>query len=335
LPTTLSKSELLTTLKAASDDTRLRLLVLLAQTEHNVKDLTQILKQSQPRLSRHLKLLTNAGLIERFQEGSWVYYRANQHGKNAALISKIINQANLDDPQFQKDKKQALKVQEKRALEAQSYFKTHAKDWDHIRSLYVKEETVEQEMKNLLGNKSKELLLDLGTGTGRILELFANQFKTSIGIDINHEMLRHARARLDRLNLKSCQLRHGDITNLPFKDASADTIIMHQILHFFANPKEAFKEAARLLKPGGKLLISDFAPHTQEQLRTDFAHQRLGFEENQIWSWIKSAGLKSLDFKLLPNTNAPNSTKTKNKTPFNQSTLDKNTLNVSLWLAGK
>ncbi len=335
MSTTLSKSELLTTLKAVSDDTRLRLLVLLAQTEHNVKDLTQILKQSQPRLSRHLKLLTNAGLIERFQEGSWVYYRANQHGNNASLISKIINNANLEDPQFQKDKKQALKVQEKRALEAQNYFKTHAKDWDRIRSLYIKEETVEQTMKTLLGSKSKELLLDMGTGTGRILELFSNQFKTSIGIDINHEMLRNARARLDKINLKSCQLRHGDITHLPFEDASADTIIMHQILHFFAKPKEACKEAARLLKPGGQLLIVDFAPHTHEQLRTDFAHQRLGFEENQIWGWLKSAGLKTIDFKLLPNTNDTSSTKTKNKIPFNQNTLNNNTLSVSLWLAGK
>lgn len=324
---TLSKDELLTALKAAGDQTRLRLLVLLSDAEHNVKDLTQILRQSQPRLSRHLKLLTNARLIERFQEGSWVYYRLARDSSSARLVQNILATANLKDPQFQTDQQQANKVKTQRANEAQSYFKTHASEWDSIRGLYIKEEKVEAEMQSMLGNAPIDLLLDLGTGTGRILELFANQFKSAIGVDINHEMLRHARARLDRQHLKSCELRHGDITKLDFKNAMADTIIMHQVLHFMIEPKTLIKEAARLLKPGGKLLIVDFAPHTQEQLRQDFAHQRLGFEENQLWNWLKAAGLSALNFSLLPNNSQ--------SLNANQLTHTKDTLNVSLWLAGK
>ena len=321
----LNKQDLLSALKAASDDTRLRLLVLLAQTEHNVKDLTEILGQSQPRLSRHLKLLTTAGLIERFQEGAWVYYRLARDGCCRGLVDSILTNTNLADTPFQKDQQQAEKVKSKRATEAQLYFKTHAKDWDQIRSQYVAEDKVEAEMQKLLGPKPINLLLDLGTGTGRILELFAKQFTQGIGIDINHEMLRHARARLDRLNLNHCELRQSDITKINFENECADVIIMHQILHFFPKPQEVCREAARLLKPGGRLLIVDFAPHTNEQLRTDFAHQRLGFAENQIWSWLKAAGLKAQKYKQLPNTKSTNAQKSPNQ----------NTLSVSLWLAGK
>lgn len=318
MSTTLSKDELLGALKAAGDQTRLRLLVLLQSAEHNVKDLTHILGQSQPRLSRHLKLLASAGLIERFQEGSWVYYRLQRDGPGARLASHILAAVNTSDRQFAKDRAQADKVMAKRAAEAQAYFQTHAEDWDRIRSLYVREEKVEQAMATLLGPEPIQTLLDLGTGTGRILELFHNQFKAGIGIDINKQMLRHARARLDRLNIKSCELRHGDITRLPLEDGTADTVIMHQILHFFAEPKQACIEAARLLAKGGRLLIVDFAPHRQEQLRSEFAHQRLGFAEEQLWGWLKAAGLKQLKYKSLPSTAA-----------------QEDALDVSLWLAGK
>lgn len=315
---TLSNDELLSALKAAGDQTRLRLLVLLSRAEHNVKDLTEILGQSQPRLSRHLKLLTSAGLIERFQEGSWVYYRIARDGAAAALIKKMLRTVNPKDHIFSNDRLAAEKVMAARAGEAQAYFKTHAKDWDSIRRLYVREELVEDEMEMLLGPQKVETLLDLGTGTGRILERFHPLFQSGIGIDINKEMLRHARARLDRIAITSCELRHGDITNLPLEDESADIIIMHQVLHFFAEPKLACSEAARLLKRGGRLLIVDFAPHKEDKLRTDFAHQRLGFEENQLWQILKEAGLKQRSFNSLSSTS-----------------IKEHALDISLWLASK
>ena len=324
MSTSLSHKQLLTALKAAGDDTRLRLLVLLNDTERNVKDLTEILGQSQPRLSRHLKLLAAAGLIERVQEGAWVYYRRARTGPGAALASALLASVNPADPNLAKDHARANTVMAKREQEAQRYFKTHAKDWDKIRAQYVREEKVEAAMQQMLADKPIDHLIDLGTGTGRILELFAHRFKSGLGIDINHEMLRHARARLNRLNLTACELRHGDIRSLHLKNQLADTIIMHQILHFFANPSKARKDAARLLKKGGRLLIVDFAPHSDEELRTHFAHQRLGFEENQIWSWLQAAGLKEIKFKTLTN-----------KTTKSHKTNNESTLKVSLWLAGK
>lgn len=325
VPASLSQQHLLNTLKAAGDDTRLRLLLLLGEREHNVKDLTEILGQSQPRLSRHLKVLTSAGLIERLQEGAWVYYRTRRDGPSAAISSTIYRSIDRADPVLLEDRKRAEKLIAKRAREAQAYFKSHAKNWDEIRSLYVREEKVEAAMRKLLGNRQVDLLIDLGTGTGRILELFANHYKSGLGIDISHEMLRHARARLNRLNITTAELRHGDITNLSQESETADIIIMHQILHFFSDPSQALGEAARLLKPGGQLLIVDFAPHNEEQLRRDFAHQRLGFEETQIWGWLKKAGLNQQQFKSL----------SPERHEANKLTDQNNTLSVSLWLAGK
>lgn len=326
----LTHDDLLTVLKAAGDTTRLRLLVLLCKNELNVKDLTYILGQSQPRLSRHLKLLSQAGLIERFKEGSWVYYRLTRHGAHAELIKNVLKSVNDNDKQFTKDQKAAQRQQQKRASEAQAYFKAHAKNWDHIRSQYISESKVEAEMQRLIGSKPVNQLLDLGTGTGRILELFSNQFKQGIGIDINHEMLRHARARLERLNLNHCELRRGDITALDFIKNSADTIIMHQILHFLEEPGNAINEATRLLKRGGKLLIVDFAPHNKEELRSKFAHRWLGLHEDQIKNWLKAAKFKILECKTLKST-----TKKSEKTQSSPNAGQNSGLSVCLLLAEK
>lgn len=295
----LSHDDLLSALKAAGDQTRLRLLVLLGKSELNVKDLTTILGQSQPRLSRHLKLLSQAKLIERFQEGSWVYYRLKRDGNRGEFIKTILNQINLKDPALAKDEKAAAKLKSQRATEAQAYFKTNAKDWDRIRTLYISEAKVEAEMKKLIGKKPIQCLLDLGTGTGRILELFIKQYKRAIGFDINNEMLRHARARLERLDHKNCELRRGDITDLDVPNSYADTIIMHQILHFLEEPQKAIHEASRLLGSKGRLLIIDFAPHSEEQLRKKFAHRWLGLSEQQLSTWLNSANLKKIAFNTL------------------------------------
>ncbi len=301
---TLTHDDLLTALKAASDTTRLRLLVLLGNSELNVKDLTKILGQSQPRLSRHLKLLSQAKLIERFKEGSWVYYRLTRSGNRAEFIKNMLAQVNQKDQKFVKDQSAAVKQKQKRASEAQAYFKASAKDWDNIRSHYVSEAKVESEMRRLIGRDKIKHLLDFGTGTGRILELFSNQYQQGIGIDINHEMLRHARARLDRLEDVDCELRRGDITDLDHKSASADAIIMHQILHFLEEPSRAIKEAARLLVKGGKLLIVDFAPHNEEILRKKFAHRWLGLSEEQLTNWLEATKLKLVEMKTLKSPNA-------------------------------
>jgi len=284
--------QLLSGLKAAGESTRLRLLVLLSSGELNVKDLTRFLGQSQPRISRHLKLLTEAGLIERYREGSWVFFRLASSGGSGELVRAIVRSLDPDDSVLELDRARAQAVMQERAATAQDYFKEHAGEWDAIRSLHVAEDEVEQAIIEALGPGPFSTLVDLGTGTGRILELFAGRARRAIGVDINRDMLAYARAKLEAANLDHCQVRHGDLFSLSFADGEADAVVLHQVLHYLEDPAGALREAARILWPGGRLLVVDFAPHDLEFLRETHAHRRLGLEPDQVVDWIASSGLK-------------------------------------------
>ena len=288
----MSTVQLLSGLKAAGESTRLRLLALLAGGELNVKDLTRILGQSQPRISRHLKLLTEAGLIERFREGSWVFFRLASGGGSGKLARAIVSSLDASDPDLERDRARAEAVMRERAETAQAYFKEHASEWDVIRSLHVAEDDVEQAMLDTLGAGPFDYFVDLGTGTGRMLELFASRSKRAVGVDINRDMLAYARTKLEAANLSHCQVRQGDLFSLSFADGEVDAVVLHQVLHFLDDPASALSEAARILGPGGKLLVVDFAPHELEFLREAHAHRRLGLEPGQVADWISSSGLK-------------------------------------------
>jgi len=287
----LSRAESLAALRAAGEATRLRILALLAQGELNVKELTQILGQSQPRISRHLKLMAEAGLIGRFREGSWVFFRLADTGSEAALAKSIVASLDPSDPVIARDRARAQSVQKARAEAAQNYFRSHAKEWDNIRTLHVAEDQVEAAISDALGEGPYDLLVDLGTGTGRMLELFAPRAKRALGLDLSHDMLSYARMKLERARIAHAQARQGDLYNVPLADASADAVILHQVLHFLDDPAAAIAEASRLLLPGGKLLVVDFAPHELEFLRDQSAHRRLGFAQDQIKRWLKESGL--------------------------------------------
>lgn len=309
-------------LKAVAESTRLRILLLLGENELNVKDLGRILGQSQPRISRHLKLLTQAGLLERYQEGSWVYFRLAERAGLASLIKHIVATIDMSDPVLQRDLERAEAVKAERSELAQDYFHDHAAEWDTIRSLHIAEEQVEAAMSEILGPEKFDLMVDLGTGTGRMLELFGEQFSRGIGVDLNHDMLVYARAKLEKLGASHCQIRHGDLFNLPFEDDLADVVIVHQVLHFLPDPLDALLEAARILRPGGRLLVVDFAPHELEFLRDNWAHQRLGFSAKQMGQWISQAGLElSAQKRLDP--------------PAGEASEASDKLTVSLWLAHK
>lgn len=295
----LSLTELLGGLKASAELTRLRLLILLAEGELNVKDLTKILGQSQPRISRHLKLLSEAGLIERFREGSWVYFRLAEDSRAANLVSKVLADLDMEDTTIRRDRERAAGVKNERATIAQKYFREHVGEWDRIRSLHIAEDSVETAMRTVLGSGPFNLLVDAGTGTGRILELFSDRIVRGIGVDINHDMLSYARAKLERSRVSHCQVRHGDLFNLPLEDASTDAVVIHQVLHFLEDPALAIKEAGRILRPNGKLLIVDFAPHDLEFLRDEYAHQRLGFDKKSVTQWIKDAKLSPSVYRNL------------------------------------
>jgi len=286
-------------LRAAAEPTRLRLLRLLQNGEFNVKDLTQLLGQSQPRVSRHIRLLAEAGLIERYQEGSWVFVRASSDPCVRSFIEAALSMIAPDDPQILRDAERADQIRAARSLLAQTYFDENAAEWDRIRSLHVPERDVEAAILEALGAGPYELLLDLGTGTGRILELAATRARRLVGIDTNREMLKCARVRLDNAELVNCSVRLADIYNLPFQEGSASAGIIHQVLHFLDNPKAALMEAIRVLQPGGRLVLVDFAPHNLEFLRQEHAHVRLGFSAREIAAWLEECGLGPSTYREL------------------------------------
>ncbi len=296
---TLSTDDLVAILKAAGETTRLRILALLAAGEFNVKDLTRILGQSQPRVSRHLKLLAAAGLVERYQEGSWVFFRVRDDRAGQMIRAIIADGIDPHDALLARDRERADAIRAERDAAAQAYFRDNAAEWDRIRALHVPEAVVTNAMREVMGAAPLELLVDLGTGTGHVLEVFAPQANSAVGIDMNRQMLAYARARMDRLGLPHVQLRQGDLFNVPLAEASADAVVLHQVLHFLDDPALAIREAARLLRPGGRLLIVDFAPHDLEELRETFAHRRLGFSREQMGKWLADAGLTLADDRQL------------------------------------
>ncbi len=287
----LDAQSLVTLLKAAAEPTRLRILLLLAGGQFNVKDLTRILGQSQPRISRHLKLLAEAGLIERVREGSWAYFHLSERTAAGTLGRQLVEAIDDLDRNVARDAQRAEQLKQERFAAAQAFFRANAAEWDNIRSLHVEEDEVEAAIARALGSEPFDLLVDLGTGTGRMLELLNGRYKHAIGIDANHSMLSYARAKLDRSGLGRAQVRQGDICDLGIDDRQADAVVMHQVLHFLADPARAIVEAARILAPGGRLLIVDFAPHDLEFLRNDSAHQWLGFNREEVGQWIREAGL--------------------------------------------
>ena len=288
----LGLSELVDTLKAAAESSRLRILALLKRGDLTVSDITLILGQSQPRVSRHLKLLHEAGLIDRYQEGSWAYFRLSDSSLAGALGQALAGRVDGSDPVIARDLERLADVKAERQNNAAEYFRTHAKSWDEIRTMHVPDDAVEMQIKKLIGKAPFQAMLDLGTGTGRLLELFANQYRRAIGIDMSRDMLAVARANLDRAGITHAQVRQGDIYALPVDRESFDLVTLHQVLHFLDDPAQAIRQAARALRPSGRMIIVDFAPHAQEFLRQAQAHVRLGFSDEQIKQWVTEAGLE-------------------------------------------
>ncbi|RJF86615.1 methyltransferase domain-containing protein [Oleomonas cavernae] len=284
-------TDLLAALKAAAEPTRLRILGLLDRAELTVTELTQILGQSQPRLSRHLKLMAEAGLVDRFREGAWVFHRPAADGTGAALANHLRAMLNRGDSTYLRDQARLDGVLRARTEVAADYFAANAAQWDRIRALHVSEAEVDAALTRILGEAPIGLLLDIGTGTGHMLELFGPKAERGLGVDLSHEMLGIARAKLDGAGLYHCQVRHGDMNALPVGDETVDLVLFHQVLHFAADPQAAIDEAARVLAPGGRVALVDFLPHAHEELREHHAHRRLGFAPREVAQWGQHAHL--------------------------------------------
>ena len=287
----LSLDTVVDVLKTAGEPTRFRLLALVAAGDLTVTDLTEILGQSQPRISRHLKLLTEEDLIERYQEGAWAYFRLKQDGPAVALVRTLLAAVADEDPVLLRDSERLATVKRARAERAQAYFSRNASEWDELRRLHVSDAAVEKALLKLIGKKPVDSLLDLGTGTGRVLQLLSDVYRRAVGIDASRDMLSVARANLDKAGIVKASVRQGDILNLPLEAQDFDLVIIHQVLHFLDQPELAIAEAARVLRPGGRLLIVDLAPHTLEYLRDEHAHLRLGFSHQTMADWLEKVGL--------------------------------------------
>ncbi len=310
-------------LRGAAEGTRLRILRVLAGGELTVSELTQVLAQSQPRISRHLKLLVDAGLIERRREGSWAFFRLARTGFAARLATFTLDAMEGDAADLRRDAERLDRVRRRRAEAAEAYFRENASEWDRLRALHASEEAVEKAARDLLApveGKPFDRLLDLGTGTGWMLSVLADHAQAMTGFDINSDMLTLARARLEDGTVPAhAELRQGDILALPEEDDAADAAVIHQVLHFLTDPGAALVEAARVLAPGGRLLVVDFARHDLEFLRDRHAHRRLGFEREEIDALADAAGFDPLDWREIP---APE-------------TMGADGLTVSLWLFAK
>ena len=278
--------------QALADPTRLRIVALLRMMELSVGELAQVLGQSQPRVSRHLKILADAGVLERRKEGSWVFLTLADAERVEPLFALLDSWAETSTQSlFASDAARTESIRADRAEAANRYFAGHAEVWDQIRSLHVAESEVERAIDGALGNRSLGRFVDIGTGTGRMIELFGPRSAHSIGIDRSSEMLRLARVKLEAAGIHS-SLRQGDMYALPLADQTADCVIIHQVLHYAHSPAAAIAEAARVLAPGGTLLIVDFAAHEREELRERDAHIRLGFEDEVMAGWFVSASLQ-------------------------------------------
>ncbi len=281
--------------KALSDPTRLRIARLLGAMELAVGELAQVLGQSQPRVSRHVGILCDAGLAERRREGSWVFLR--QVETSSAVIEAVqhlLGLAEAEEPEFaalcEADRRKLAAIRDAREAAAETYFARHAGEWDELRALHSADAEVEHRLAAALADAPLGDLLDIGTGTGRMAELFAPHADRIVALDKNLEMLRVARAKLQHLPAAQVELVQGDFADLPFADASFDTVVLHQVLHFAPDPAPALAEAARVLRGGGRIAIVDFASHDHEELRTRHQHVRLGFSDRQMAELLRAAG---------------------------------------------
>ncbi|PZN95516.1 MAG: ArsR family transcriptional regulator [Alphaproteobacteria bacterium] len=294
---------LLSIFRALADPSRVRILLLVRRMELSVGELAAVLAQSQPRVSRHIRILADAGLVQRAKEGAWVFVRLGEAAICAPVLAGIDA---LAADAGEADQARLAAVRAERAAAADAWFAAHAADWDRERALHIAESDVEAAIAAALAPGDLGVLVDVGTGTGRMIELLGPQARTALGIDRSPEMLRLARGRIEASGLAHAEVRRGDMYALPRAAGSVDTVVLHQVLHFADDPVAAIAESARVLAPGGRLLVVDFMPHGREELRAQQRHVRLGFGDDQVCGWMTAAGLEAQVARRLPPPDADN-----------------------------
>lgn len=278
-------------MRAAGEPTRLRIIALLRHGDLAVGELVNVLNQSQPRLSHHLKTLATAGLVERLPEGAWVFYRLPVSGWARDFLNHLFSQLDVTTGDFPADTDRLEAVRLARREAAEAYFSSIAPDWDRIRAMHYPDELIESAILKTAGPGPFHRIVDLGTGTGRMMTLFANRVMEAEGLDLSHQMLTLARSNLAEAGMTQARVRQGDATATPFESSSADIVIVHQVLHYLEKPERVLIEAGRILTPGGQLIVVDFARHDHEFMREEFGHHRLGIRQDNMQKWVGQAGL--------------------------------------------
>ena len=301
---------LLSALRAAAEPTRLRLLALAARGAFCVTELTEILGQSQPRLSRHLKLLCESGLLAREREGANAWF-ALPTGAEGDLARELVGHLPADDAILEADRRQAARVLAERARAASERFRRQGADWDEMRALDLPAAAVEAALLSLVPLDASARLLDVGTGTGRVLELLAPRVAQGLGVDASKAMLALARARLSRAGLTHCAVRLADMYRLPLADASFDIAVLQMVLHYAEDPAGVLAEAARVLRPDGRLIVIDLARHGRDDIATRLAHRWPGFDDAAMADMLAEFGMDAgapvavpgpLDIRIWPAT---------------------------------
>jgi len=281
-----------TALKALAHTDRLRILALLSHGELTVSELVSILNLSQPRVTQYIKSLESAGIIERLREGSWVFSRLKRGNVGiSALVSTTLAALPQDDPTLKADQRRLNDVRAERSKIAEAFFADVANDRGQLGNEYLPQSDIEKALLDTAGDADFDYMADLGTGTGRMLELFASRAKGGAGIDTNVEMLTVARHKLASTDFSHMSVQQGDLHATPLGTGIADLVTIHQVLHYLDDPLEAIREASRLLKSGGTFLIVDFEAHQFEAFREKYAHRRLGFSDQDITTWLDAADM--------------------------------------------
>lgn len=292
--------QIVNALKTLGHSDRLRILALLSYGELTVSELVSILGMSQPRITQYIKSLEDADIIERLKEGSWVFSRINRNNQVVtALVVTVLNSLSESDPLLLADRRRLEDIRSARAKAANDFFATVAQDGGQLGDEYIPRKDIEAQIREVAGDGPFDFMVDLGTGTGRMLDVFADLVARGTGIDNNPDMLKVARHKISEDHMAHLSLRQADLRAAPLGDDVADIVTLHQVLHYLDEPEQALIEAARLLRPGGQVLITDFEAHNLDDFRKLYAHRRLGFTDVQMDNLLRQAGLITEDKRTI------------------------------------
>jgi len=277
--------------KALADPTRLRLIAILDRGEFTVQELVEILAMGQSRVSRHLKILLEAGILMVKREGTWAYYRLAIASSPLSQQLPLLRESFAGQDQVGRDVQAAAGVLAHRRRRSQAFFDRHAHQWDHlVRELLPTPDYREQ---LLAAVPPCETLVEVGVGTGSLLEPLSRRARAVIGVDHSPAMLQAARDALRVATLVNVDLRLGEMEHLPLESSVADVVLLNMVLHHAASPEAVIDEMARVLRPGGRLLVVDLLRHQSEWVREKLADQWLGFTCDEVCDWSRRAGFPS------------------------------------------